>query len=153
MPIARPSPEHMEHVLVGMRETIRARSADAPDPVNLDAALSLYEPAPLVWGGRKYSVRQISYREGLRLQRFQMRFRALSREAPANEADLDRHEQVLEEILDLFWSFLDPKPSRSPFLDLAPLEVGALAGFFSTCLRIQNLPSRMTGDLRSPTTT
>lgn len=141
MPVHLPTPDQMAEVLVGMRATIAARQASAPEPVNLEAALALSEPPPLLWRGREYRVRDISYPEGLKLQRCMLRFNRLGKqEGEQTEEDLDAHEALFDETVALFWSFLDPKPPANPFTTLAPREVGALADFFFVCQKIQNLP-------------
>lgn len=153
MPVFPPTQEEMARVLDGMRETIRARQAAQPDPINHDATLSLYEPIPLLWGGVEYRVRPISYREGLRLDRLLLRFRAMEKIEEQSESTLDAHERLVDEMLLLYASFLDPVPSINPFDDATPLEVGSLAGFFFTCRTLQNDPRRMRADRLSPSTT
>lgn len=143
MPVGAPSREYMEQVVAGMQATIRARQEAAPDPVNIEVALSLFEPIPLLWGSTEYQVRNISYRDGLLLQKLTLRFEGQRKEPVTQEADIEVHERLLNEILALFHSFLDPKPIVNPFEDAGPLEVGALSGFFFACLRTQNHPSRL----------
>lgn len=155
MALELPSQEHMAQVVAGMRETIRARAAIAPEPVNLDAAAALSEWPPLLWNGVLYTVRKIGYREGLMLSKRMKAFNSLAHAVASDpESDaLDRHIELFDEVVDQFWSFLDPKPSTNPFLELAPLEVGAVAGFFFTCLRIQNHPSQLERIQLSPSIT
>lgn len=138
MPVGPPSAEYMEQVVASMRETLRARSATAPDPVNEDASLSLFGEIPLVWAGEAYTVGKIGYTAALTLQKRMMRFRRFTEGPPADEAAIDAHISLVQEIVDQFWGFLDEKtrPATNPFLDLAPLEVGAIAGFFFVCQRI-----------------
>lgn len=143
MPVARPTPEHMQGVIDSMQATLRARQKAAPEPVNHDAALSLFEPVSLRWGAATYAVRNISYVEGLQLEKLQLRLKRQSEQPHDSEAAIEAHEALVRDFLALFWGFLDPKPAANPFADLTPLEVGALAGFFSLCQRIQNHPSRM----------
>lgn len=152
MPVSLPSREHMEQVVASMRETLRVRQAAAPEPINAVAAASLFEPIPLVWGTKTFTVRNISYREGLRLHRLSMRFEKHRQNTDPTEVDIEEHEALLSEILSLFASFLDPQPSVNPFEDASPLEVGALSGFFSICQRNQNDPRRFPAIRLSHTT-
>lgn len=142
----------MREVVAGMRETIRARQASAPDPVNADAALSLFGQIPLVWDGVEHRVGKIGYLAGLQLQKRILQFKRIAAVETADESTLDTHTTLVEEIIDQFWGFLDPKPAVNPFLELAPLEVGAIANFFLTCQQIQNQPSRQAVILPSPST-
>lgn len=142
----------MEEVLTSMRETVRARQAAAPAPVNLTAAQSLFEALPVPWNGREYTMRNLTYREGLQLQRAMMGFERFAKEPTPDLEAVAEHERLLDEVLSLYWGFLDPKPEENPFAEATPLEVGALAGFFLACQRMQNHPSRMAGIRLSPST-
>lgn len=137
MPVGRPSPEYMAQVVDGMRATLAARAATAPEPVNLTAARSLFVPIPLVWGDEEYSVRTISYLEGLELEERRRRLREFQRSEEETDEQLARHRAFIAETLRMFWGLLDPQPAINPFLRLAPREVGAVLGFFCTCLRMQ----------------
>lgn len=153
MPVYPPTRSRMEEVVASMRETIRARQQGAPRAVNLAAAESLFEPILMPWNGIEYRIRAMTYREGLQLQRAIMGFERFAREETPDEAAVAQHIQLLDEVLGLYWSFLEPKPQVNPFEDATPLEVGALAGFFLASQRMQNQPSRMAGIRLSPSTT
>lgn len=143
----------MEEVISSMRETIRARVAAAPPAVNLAAAESLFEPIRMPWNGEEYPVRAMTYREGLKLQQAMMGFERFAKEPTPDLAAVEGHMRLLDETLALYWSFLDPRPAVNPFADATPLEVGALAGFFLACQRMQNQPSRMGAIRLSPSIT
>jgi hypothetical protein len=153
MPVYPPTRSRMEEVVSSMRETIRARQQAAPRAVNLAAAESLFEPILMPWKGVEYRIRAMTYREGLQLQRAIMGFERFAREETPDEAAVAEHIQLLDGVLDLYWSFLDPKPRENPFADAMPLEVGAIAGFFLACQRMQNQPSRMAEIRLSPSIT
>lgn len=128
------------------------RAAPAPPPpapVNRDAVLQLFHPTPLRWDGVEYSVRPITYPEGLDLERLQLALQATELDEVAIASRLAAYESARN----LFWSFLSPQPAENPFSDLLPEEVGALLGFFCACRTRPNAPSRFQMGRPHPSTT
>ena len=136
----------------GRAQLLKERAAHAPEIVNIDSALSLGEPVPLLWGEQEYSVKPISYREGLRLQRYSLHFAEFARKPPQDEAGIDELDAFLADVLAFMHGLLRPKPSANPFADATPWEVGALLPFFSACLTKQGGQSRFRPRTVSPTT-
>lgn len=114
----------------------------APKPVNLDSVLALDEPGPVQYRGKSYPVRLISYREGIELHRIVARIEVFKTMQSLTLGQLDEMDRFVVNTLDLFHSFLDPKPRENPFAESTPLEVGALLGFFSMRLTKQDEPRR-----------
>lgn len=110
----------------------------APAVLNLQNALALGEPIPLVWSGTRYTAKPLSWRDGLALQRLEKQMKGWSKAETVEE--VEDAEAELVEALALFHSFLDPKPAENPFADASPLEVGELLGFFCLCLTIRSAP-------------
>lgn len=129
----------------GAAQLRKQRAANAPDVVNVGNALALGEPIPLVWAGVDYTVRPISYRDGLQLQGASLFLSRMREHPPQTVEEVDDCEVELIQMLALFHSLIEPKPEANPFADASPQEVGALLGFFWASLTIQGgqSPSRM----------
>lgn len=127
----------------------REREAAAGRAINVDNALALGQPVPLLWDGVEYSVRQISYRQGLQFQKAALEFRRWGEKPPETPEEIDAQEAFVQEVLDLMHGLLDPRPHDNPFADASPWEVGHLAAFFLTCQTKQRGRSRLrTGSSR-----
>lgn len=130
----------------GRLELLRDRKAAALDPINLEAALALGQPIPLLWREVVYLVGDISVPNALKLQRINLRYTKHGEGGGVpSEQDIDAFEALYLETVDLFWSLLDPKPAVNPFSDLTPREVGELIPFFFVCLTMQNSSRRAAG--------
>lgn len=122
----------------GRAELERERRQKTPDPINLEHALALGQPIPLLWRGVEHSVAMITVPQALTLELLQIGW--LKRDANlSSEAGVQAALALYGRTAEHFWSLLSPKPKVNPFTnpDLIPLEVGTLFSFFSVCLKIQ----------------
>jgi hypothetical protein len=117
----------------------------AEQHVNLDAAIELYEPIPLLWDGTEHHVRVIPWLEGVKLSRIMLRLVKAQETPPATELELIEFEITIEDAIERMWKLLSPAPEVNPFLDCSPPEVGQLLGFFFMCQTLQSAraPSRV----------
>lgn len=138
------SQAEIDAIAANGRELLRKERAQAaPKVVNLDAAIALNEPIPLLWDGVEYSVRPISYRAGLQLQKASMEIQRWAEHPPRTPAEVERQEAFVADLLALMHSLLDPRPRENPFADASPWEVGQLAAFFLMCQTRQRGRSRL----------
>ena len=126
----------------------KERAKASPKVVNIDNALALGAPIPLVWDGEEYRVGPIAYHDGLRLQKASLRFKAWGENPPQSEEALDEQGAYVADLLDFMHGLLHPKPSENPFASASPWEVGQLAAFFLMCQTKQRDRSRLGTDPR-----
>jgi hypothetical protein len=127
----------------GAAELRVQRAASAPKTVNTDEALALGQPIPLLWSGVRYTIRPISYREGLTLQRAAVLTEEAAKNPPKTVEEIEDAEAELIQTLALMHSLLEDAPEVNPFADASPSEVGALLGFYCACLTLQRGHSRL----------
>lgn len=109
--------------------------------LNLQNALALGQPLPLEYRGEVYTVKALSYRDGVALQIAERNLHTWATSPPQSVDELEDQDAAIIEMLVTFHSFLDPKPEENPFMEASPLEVGELLRFFCLCLMMQNAPS------------
>ena len=136
-------PERFDEVQRELQAELASRT---PEVVNLEPALALVEPAPLVWDGREYPVRAIGVPEGFQLQRYRLHIERMAQATFTTPEDLDELEGLYYEITDYLWGLLDPKPHENPFALAEAKEVGQLLAFFWMRRTTQSArsPSRLT---------
>lgn len=136
----------------GAAELRKERSEAAPRTVNLEELIALgAPPPPLLWDGVEYSVRLISWRDGLQIERAMLWMEQRREKPAATPEELEDDESELIQALTLMHTLLDPMPAENPFADASPEEVGALLGFFTLARILQRGRSRA-GIGRAPTT-
>jgi hypothetical protein len=129
------APERLEAAQALLRLQMRDKR---PSELNVEHAISLHDPIPLLWNGMEYGVKQISYLEGLTAMRFEAMLRRHAEQGdPTTEDGALRRQEDIVEVLTFCWGLLDPMPADNPFLAAAPGEVGQLLRFFKLCLTIQ----------------
>lgn len=130
------SQSEIDRIAAQGRKLLQA-DREAPKYLNLENALALGQPIPLVWRGVELKVKALSYREGMALQRTEKLLSSWASNPAKTLEDVEEQEAELIQMLALFHSLLAAPPEANPFVDASPLEVGELLGFFSACLMIQ----------------
>lgn len=136
----------------GAAQLRRERSASAPKVINTEHALALGSSVPVLWNGTEYRARDLSFRDGLQLERAKLWIEQMAKQPATTPEELEEAEAELIQTLALLHSLLEDTPEVNPFADASPSEVGALVGFFKGCLMMQSSRSRL-AMVRRPSTT